>query len=179
MDVLQAHTVSSRIITHGPDACIDSAAASGYLNQPEVWAALHVQDPGFCWSVCGSTKGWSYESTRTNLPANTYPELVGDMRVVIFNGDWDACVPYTDGQAWTEGMGFKAEKPWHAWTYTSTMGNENQVAGYATKYDVAGQGSGEGSFEFITIRGGRHEAPETAPGQVMEMLNRLLGGREF
>jgi hypothetical protein len=23
--------------------------------------------------------------------------------VTIFNGDWDACVPYTDGQGWTEG----------------------------------------------------------------------------
>jgi hypothetical protein len=25
------------------------------------------------------------------------------MRVVVFNGDWDACVPYTDGEGWTEG----------------------------------------------------------------------------
>jgi hypothetical protein len=91
MDVLQQHTLNSRITPHGPDACIDSAAASGYLNQPEVMEAIHVEDPGFCWSVCGSQKGWSYTSTRTNLPANTYPELVGDMRVVIFNGDWDAC----------------------------------------------------------------------------------------
>jgi len=179
MDMLQQHTLNSRITPHGPDACIDSAAASGYLNQPEVWDALHVQDPGFCWSVCGSAKGWSYTSTRTNLPANTYPELVGDMRVVIFNGDWDACVPYTDGQAWTDGMGFETAKSWHAWTYTSTLGNENQVAGYATKYDVSGVGSGTGSFEFITVKGGRHEVPETAPGQALELVNRLLSGTEF
>ena len=33
------------------------------------------------------------QSTRTNLPANTYPNLVKNIRVVIFNGDWDACEP--------------------------------------------------------------------------------------
>jgi serine carboxypeptidase-like clade 1 len=54
-------------------------------------AAIHVQAPGFCWGVCETARTWSYDSTRTNLPLNTYPALVGDMRVVIFNGDWDAC----------------------------------------------------------------------------------------
>jgi cathepsin A (carboxypeptidase C)/serine carboxypeptidase-like clade 1 len=46
--------------------------------------------------------------------------------VLIFNGDWDACVPYTDGQAWTKSMGFALKNPWHVWTYTSTEGNANQ-----------------------------------------------------
>jgi len=81
----------ARIIPHGPDACIDSGLASGYLNQPAVMAAIHVRDPGFCWAVCNTAPGWKYTSTRTNLPANTYPLLVGSLRVVIFNGDWDAC----------------------------------------------------------------------------------------
>eukprot|EP01035_Chromulina_nebulosa_P019308 gene19308-25169_t len=35
----------ARIIPQGPDACIDSGAASGYLNQPAVIEALHVKDP--------------------------------------------------------------------------------------------------------------------------------------
>ena len=43
-----------RIIPHGPDACIDSGAATGYLNQPSVMAAIHVRDPGFCWAVCNT-----------------------------------------------------------------------------------------------------------------------------
>jgi hypothetical protein len=93
-----------RIIPHGPDACIDSIAASAYINNPDVMAAIHVRDPGFCWSVCASVPGWSYKSTRTNLPKNTYPQLVSAIDVLIFNGDWDACVPYTDNEAWTEGM---------------------------------------------------------------------------
>ncbi len=81
------------------------------------------------------------QSTRTNLPANTYPTLVANMRVVIFNGDWDACVPYTDGEGWTEGMGYPVKDAWHHWTYTSEAGYANQVAGYATEYDVSSRGS--------------------------------------
>jgi hypothetical protein len=34
--------------------------ASGYLNQPEVMAAIHVRDPGFCWAVCNTAPTWKY-----------------------------------------------------------------------------------------------------------------------
>lgn len=163
--------------SRGPAACIDSAAASGYLNNPDVMSAIHVRDPGFCWAVCNTAKGWTYSKTRKNLPRDTYPALVANMDVVVYNGDWDACVPYTDNEAWTENMGFSKKSSWHAWTYTSPAGNSNQVAGYAVNYDVSELGSG--SFQFITIKGGRHEVPETAPGQAMEMLNRVVNGQTF
>jgi len=166
-----------RITPHGPDACIDSAAASGYLNQPEVMEAIHVKDPNMCWSVCSQAKGWAYQSTRPNLPRDTYPLLVSNINVVVYNGDWDACVPYTDNEAWTENMGYDAVNAWHPWTYTSTAGNENQVAGYAVEYDVSALGSG--SFEFITVRGGRHEVPETSPAQSLELLDRLFNNKRF
>lgn len=114
------------------------------------------------WAVCGSEPGWSYKSTRPNLPRDTYPFLVkhikvrGDSsataelihrpppraerpfstasstghvhcastadspptsltQVTIYNGDWDSCVPYTDAEAWTEGMGYEVADPWHPW----------------------------------------------------------------
>lgn len=35
--------------------------ASGYLNQPEVMEAIHVRDPGFCWAVCNTARGWKYQ----------------------------------------------------------------------------------------------------------------------
>jgi hypothetical protein len=67
----------------GPDACIDSRAASGYLNNDEVAAALHVQRPSFEWGVCTTVPGWSYNSTRPNLPRDTYPALVRRYRVLV------------------------------------------------------------------------------------------------
>jgi hypothetical protein len=39
------------------------------------------------------------------------------------------------------GMGYPVKDAWHHWTYTSEAGYKNQVAGYATAYDVSAQGS--------------------------------------
>jgi hypothetical protein len=158
--------VSSRWEYGGPDACINSISASAYLNKPEVIDALHVVAQKFPWSVCGNQI--DYTPTRPNLPRDTYPALIGNMRVLIFNGDWDACVPYTDNEAWTEAMGLKVADDWHPWSYGG-----GQVGGYATRY------FGPNNFTFITIKGGRHEVPETAPLQSSEMLRRLLAHENF
>ena len=170
--------LQGRIIPHGPDACIDSVAASAYLNDKSVMQAIHVRDPGYCWSVCKTAPGWKYTSTRENLPRDTYPFLLQHINVTIYNGDWDACVPYTDNEAWTENMGFPKLNPWHKWAYTSTSGAENQVGGYAVAYDVSSLSSTT-TFEFITVRGGRHEVPESAPAQGLEMLSRIIQNQPF
>jgi len=150
----------------GPDACINSISGSAYLNQQAVIDALHVEKQKFPWSICGNQI--EYTPNRPNLPRDTYPALIGNMRVLIFNGDWDACVPYTDNEAWTEGMGLKVADDWHPWLYGS-----GQVGGYATRY------FGPNNFTFITVKGGRHEVPETAPEQSSEMLRRLLAHENF
>jgi cathepsin A (carboxypeptidase C)/serine carboxypeptidase-like clade 1 len=50
-----------------------------------------------------------------------------------------------------------------------------QVGGYSTVYkSPAGH-----NFTFITVRGGRHEVPETAPDKALAMLQRLVTGGEF
>jgi cathepsin A (carboxypeptidase C)/serine carboxypeptidase-like clade 1 len=48
----------------------------------------------------------------------------------------------------------------------------SQVGGYATRY-------AENDFTFITVRGGRHEVPETAPDKAFAMLQGVLEGRLF
>lgn len=100
------------------------------------------------------------------------------MHVVIYNGDWDACVPYTDNQAWTAGMGFPTVSPWHPWMYEKNFDGEmsSQVGGYATVYAPPNSAF---NFTFITIRGGRHEVPETAPDKALDMLDHLLTGKPF
>ena len=129
--------------------------------------------PPFKWSVCGNQI--KYHSNRPNLPRDTYPELIKYMRVLIYNGDWDACVPQTDGARWTSGMGYGVAKDWHPWFYApsdnSTAGL--QVGGYAVLYETLT------NFSFVTVRGGRHEVPETAPEQAFALLGRVLAGENF
>ncbi len=53
------------------------------------------------------------------------------------------------------------------------------VAGYATSYNVSGVGAGAGSFQFVTVKGGRHEVPASAPAQALELLKRTVTGALF
>jgi len=150
-------------------ACINTYEASMYLNRPDVQAAINVGDSKVSdWEVCHTAPGWDYTSTRPNLPRDTYPQLVSSIDVLIYNGDWDACVPYTDGESWTRSMNFTETTPWHVWETKA-----GDIGGYATVYDV------QGKFEFVTIKGGRHEVPETEPIRAFEVIERFLGGEDF
>jgi len=95
--------------------------------------------------------------------------------VLIYNGDWDACVPYTDNEGWTTGMGFIATAPWHPWMYADN--GVSSVGGYANEFDVSALGGG--AFTFVTVRGGRHEVPETAPDRAFAMFQNFLAGTSF
>lgn len=156
----------------GPNWCIDSIAASAYFNQPSVMSAIHVKKPPYVWSVCGNQI--KYTQSRPNLPRDTYPALNKFTRVVIYNGDWDACVPYTDNEAWTSGMGYPVAANWHPWYFTDpSLKQSQQVAGYATVYKTPHK------FTYITIKGGRHEVPVTAPREAFEMIRRLVKDEDF
>lgn len=165
----------------GPDACIDSILGSEYMSRREVYEAIHVKAPripGWQWRTCGSAPGWRYQSTRPNLPRDTYPFLAQHIRVVIYNGDWDACVPYTDNDAWTRSLNYPVVSEFHPWMYSLEFEGTTtqQVGGYSRVYAPPGSPH---NFTFITIRGGRHEVPETAPDKALAMLNNLIHGIEF
>jgi carboxypeptidase C (cathepsin A) len=149
-------------------ACINTYEASLYLNRADVQTAMHVEPARVSdWEVCHTATGWNYKSTRPNLPRDTYPLLVENLRVLVYNGDWDACVPYTDGQGWVNSLNKSVVTPWHAWY------SNGHVGGYATKYNVPG------SLEFVTVKGGRHEVPETEPEKAFTMLSNFLSETPF
>ena len=124
--------------------------------------ALHVGNTRSFWqrwSTC--TNKLDYHSTAVNLPRDVYPTLIKNYRVLIFNGDVDACVPVTDNEAWTSNMGFEVSEPWRAWEV------DEQVAGYVTSYKT----EGEGSFQFITVKGAGTLTPRSSTASSLLMLN--------
>jgi len=146
----------------GPDECIDSIAASAYLNQPNVMAALHVKPaPSGSWSVCGSVI--NYNSNVENEPRDYYPTLIANYRVLIFNGDVDGCVPYTDNEQWTSGMGYAVKTAWRPWSV------DGQVAGYVTVYE-------NNDFSFATVKGSGHMVPEYKPAQALVLFQSFIAG---
>ena len=177
--LIQHSAVSARQLSElvqGPVACIDSRLATMYMTRPDVVKALHVIAPTkYVWAVCANQI--KYTSNRENLPRDTYPELVEYLKTtIIYNGDFDACVPYTDNQDWTSNMNFEVVSSWHPWTYAASDEGHMQVGGYATRYKSPKNGN---DFSFVTIKGGRHEVPETAPEQAFELLGRLVNNIQF
>jgi hypothetical protein len=90
--------------------CDQMDLGAAYITRDDVKEALHLGDAG---------SGFSY---RTSGPASVtlYPSLVKKMRILIYNGDSDDCVPYKGNEEWTTRLaddGVLTEKSaWHPWT---------------------------------------------------------------
>ena len=154
-----------------------SNATKVYLNLESVKEAISV-NPDIEWMPCSCSvvnvpKCCRYNKTRPNLPRDTYPFLNEHIRVLIYNGDWDPKVPYTDNERWNKDMGYDVAEDWHPWFYNSRKGIKEQVGGYATRYNTTF------NFTFITVRGGSHMVPETAPVSSFEMIFRFLNDIAF
>ena len=70
-------------------------AVSPWMAHVDVQRALHLGRPGL--------SSFRY---RTSGPASVtlYPQLIGKIRVLIYNGDADACVPYIGNEEWIDGL---------------------------------------------------------------------------
>ena len=131
----------------GPIACIDETIAL-YLGRPDVATALHVL-PNLHWAVCGSNSSFDYTRTEQDERLDVYPTVYNaGVRVLIFNGEADACVPWIDNNNWVASMNFTVAQSWTSWESLS------QNAGYVTQYT-----SPSGShFDFATVKGAGHSA---------------------
>ena len=62
-----------------------------------------------------------------------WPDLVKQLRVLIYNGDADSCVPYKGNEEWTEGMAaaghVRRSKGWHPWFADDDKTTHSGVAG--------------------------------------------------
>ena len=154
-------------------SCGGEDAAETYLTRDDVMKALHISNPG--------ESGFGYE---TSGPASItlYPDLVRQIRVFIYNGDADSCVPYKGNEEWitsleTAGV-LKEKKSWHPWYGSEWPG---MPAGYATTY-VVEPANDDGSetdlpdFTFVTIRLAGHMVPTFQPSVSLDFFQRFLNG---
>eukprot|EP01044_Picomonas_judraskeda_P010242 COSAG03_NODE_1303_length_4359_cov_4.163615_2_plen_436_part_00 len=164
-------------------------SATQYLNRDDVRAALHVMsrqemtdlygEDGADWAICASRGAhFSYDRGYTTSLMPRYPYLVANIRVLIFSGDVDACVPYTGTQRWTEELAFDNDWPvaagqqWHAWTV------QDQVGGYVTVYDATTDIYGPArEFTFATVFGAGHMVPQTQPRKALALFDRFVNNK--
>lgn len=150
---------------------------SAWMNRADVQRAIHVQSAvpkpvsnsnstgsngGGGWVDCGGSFGRPAQYTRIpqDERVSVYPDLIGKIHVLIFNGDQDNCIPYTQDEAWTAGMGLVEMDPWRPWMV------DKQVGGYVIAY--------ENNFTFATVKGAGHLCPRYQPERSFAMLTRFL-----
>jgi len=149
--------------------CGGEQAVKAWLKQPDVRTALHLKDHG---------SGFGYSSSG---PASItlWPFLASKIRVLIYNGDADACVPYKGNEEWIDGLetkGVLAEKEaWRPWF--ETKGSGRAPAGYVTSYSVPAAPSLD--FSFVTIRVAGHMVPTFQPAAALAFFQRFLDAEPF
>lgn len=149
-----------------PYACKSMGEISKWLVRPDVRKALNLD------SVEPGASQFKY---RMSGPASItlYPELAKKLRILIYNGDADACVPYIGNEEWIgdlESRGvLEVLSPWTPW-YTS---NRVTPAGYITRYTVPGS---DKDFTFMTVRLAGHMVPSFRPGAAFDLFSRFVAG---
>jgi carboxypeptidase C (cathepsin A) len=72
------------------------------------------------------------------------------MRVLVYSGDVDSCVPYLGTEACMDALNLPVVEPWRAWIV------DEQVAGYVK---VLGGRTGGPSLTYATVKEAGHMVP--------------------
>ena len=161
------------------DGCFGGDDASfEYMNTPSVQETFHVREsalarpPEWRWSVCADEPYVNYTKTVLDLSKSVIPGLVKNgVRVLVFSGDVDACVPYTGSRIWVAEVAEKWEvindfKPWTV---------AGQVAGYMQSWQTS-QGT---DFTFATVKNAGHMVPQTQPHRAFALVQRFISGQKY
>lgn len=144
-----------------PNCFSTTQTLQNYFNLPNVKSSLHVA-PNIDFALCSNNFTFNYNSDIADERTTIYPTLTqqAGYKVLVFNGEADLCVPYTDNEWWTRSMNYSMIKPWTAWTVQGEEGP--YVGGYCIHYAH--------NFTFATVRGAGHMVPETRPEAALTLI---------
>jgi len=150
-------------VPEGEVPCIDSSVATAWLNQDSVRTALHaVSVATQQWTICSNLINYQTVYS-TVIPVHQFL-LNSGIRILIYSGDTDMCVPFTGSEAWTTSLGIPIVSDWRPWYVNS------QVAGYVKDY---------GTIRFATIKGAGHMVPQYRPPQALYFFTQFLADQPF
>jgi serine carboxypeptidase-like clade 1 len=145
-------------------------AVTSYMNLSSVVSAFHFEAGSAvqgAWKECAGRDTLVYTIIPDNEMTDVYPVLLQSMRVLVYNGDNDECIPYGHDEKWTSDMGYPVKEPWRPWLL------DNQVAGYVTEFG----GTGGGRFTFATVKMAGHEVPFYQPARALALFERFIAGQ--
>ncbi|KAK9846351.1 hypothetical protein WJX81_002116 [Elliptochloris bilobata] len=139
--------------------CLDHRELNAWLDQAEVRRALHAAPEQATGRFQECTNLLDYAHDQPSMLANHRFLLSQGLRVLIYNGDHDLCVPHTGAEAWTRSLGLPPIGAWRPWLVGG------QVAGYAQAYK---------GLTYATVLGAGHFVPECKPAEALHMITSFL-----
>eukprot|EP00812_Abedinium_dasypus_P008624 NODE_2373_length_947_cov_444.454036.p1 GENE.NODE_2373_length_947_cov_444.454036~~NODE_2373_length_947_cov_444.454036.p1 ORF type:complete len:243 (+),score=54.04 NODE_2373_length_947_cov_444.454036:50-730(+) len=149
--------------------CIDSAAATSWLNLPAVRRALHIANASPRWAICQSI---DYTRNMSYLAAPIFDELKHRYKILVYNGDTDSMCNYIANSWAMESCNVQVAEDWAPWWIEDGVGT--QVAGFLTRYQVPGPG-----MSFMTVKGAGHMVPQWKPVPAFNLFKRFVLGADL
>lgn len=146
--------------------CINVSAPQQYMQRPDVQRALGVSPKSqkFEWTACSAHLNYTQYAISV-LPI--YAKLWRSMRVLVYSGDVDSCVPYLGTEACMDALGLPVVEPWRAWIV------DGQVAGYVK---VLGGRAGGPSLTYATVKEAGHMVPTYKPDEALALFLSFING---
>ena len=143
-----------------PVQCLNAELGRMFMNAPAVRKAFHVDNSSLTtWEVC-----YNIDYTAT-IPdeREMYRTLIANMRILIYNGDADACVPWVGNEEWTRSMAYPVSEPWRPWMVQYE--DRAWTGGFVVSY---GQ-----NFSFLTIKHAGHVRAQHSTAQAQPAACRI------
>lgn len=163
-------TVGTQLLQPGSYPCGKQKVAVMWANNEEVRKALHVTPESFYGHPFElESRELRYSRSRDHL-LDVYPSFIKKYRGLIYNGDFDGCVPYLANEGWVNSLKLPVKQAWKPWKFNG------QVAGYSTVFDSQGE---SGTFNFATVKASGHMVQQYKPAQALELFKKFLTNGTF
>ena len=140
----------------GFSPCVANDALSNLMNNDSFRSVIHAANTATIglWYDC--TPHLNYTSNYHSIAEQVWPtilQLDSTLRIMIYSGDADSCVPFFGTRQWTRTLGGAVTDDWRPWQYSDPNVEGTQLAGYTIGYT---------NLRFTTLKGIGHMAPRTA-----------------
>uniref|UniRef100_A0AC35TKP0 Carboxypeptidase n=1 Tax=Rhabditophanes sp. KR3021 TaxID=114890 RepID=A0AC35TKP0_9BILA len=157
--------------------CFAPAAATSYLNRPEVMTALHVDPKNTkdgSWTECVDDNlpyhFQNYDTTPIfeRIMATNYP-----LNFLFYNGDVDSVCNFLGDQWFLQELAdnhkFNVTTPYQSYNYTQAAQFLPKVGGFVKQYSTKNY-----NFDLVTVKGSGHYVPRDRPGPALQMIANFI-----
>ena len=87
------------------DGCLNLITLCIFIDSPAVRQALHVPSEAFYGHPFSLLSTTLVYSSNVGSLFGLYKRIIPRVKVLVYNGDLDPCVPYNGNEEWTRGLG--------------------------------------------------------------------------